>query len=62
MIREVIKAAKIYMPLLDEKRLREAYDFAKKAHEGQYRKSGCPYIVHPVAAAMILTAIPMLQL
>lgn len=32
-----------------------AYDFAAKAHEGQKRKSGEPYITHPVAAALLLT-------
>ncbi|AGB19157.1 RelA/SpoT family protein [Thermoanaerobacterium thermosaccharolyticum] len=33
----------------------KAYDYALKAHEGQYRNSGEPYIVHPVEVAMILT-------
>ncbi|MEY3149385.1 MAG: hypothetical protein RL029_659 [Actinomycetota bacterium] len=31
-----------------------AYDVAKAAHEGQLRKSGDPYITHPVAVAEIL--------
>ena len=31
-----------------------AYEFAKKAHDGQMRKSGNPYIVHPVRAAEYL--------
>ena len=34
--------------------VRLAYDFADKAHAGQFRKSGEPYIIHPVATAMIL--------
>jgi GTP pyrophosphokinase len=38
----------------DLKRIREAFEFASKAHEGQMRKSGYPYIVHPVAVAMIV--------
>ena len=38
----------------DLKRIREAFEFASKAHEGQMRKSGDPYIVHPVAVAMIV--------
>lgn len=32
----------------------DAYKFASKAHEGIKRKSGEPYIVHPVAVAQIL--------
>ena len=32
----------------------KAYDYAKKAHEGQTRFSGEPYFVHPAATALIL--------
>ena len=38
----------------DMVRIREAFEFASKAHEGQMRKSGDPYIVHPVTVAMIV--------
>ncbi len=56
-IEEVIKAAKIYLPNLNERRLYRAYEFAARAHEGQIRKEGSPYIVHPVSAAYILTGL-----
>ncbi len=36
---------------------RRAYDFACTAHAGQMRKSGEPYIIHPVYVASILTEI-----
>ena len=32
----------------------KAYQFSKSAHEGQFRKSGDPYISHPVAVAKLL--------
>ena len=35
-------------------RVREAYRLGARAHEGQTRKSGEPYITHPVAVAGIL--------
>ncbi len=35
-------------------RVREAYEFAKKAHSHQKRQSGEPYITHPVAVARIV--------
>lgn len=37
----------------------EAYHFAAKAHEGQYRRSGEAYITHPVAVANILADMRM---
>lgn len=39
--------------------LKKAYDFAEKAHEGQYRKSGERYFNHPVSVAIILIKLGM---
>ena len=36
-----------------------AYQFAKKWHDGQKRKSGEPFIVHPVDVAIILASLRM---
>ena len=37
----------------------KAYEFANNAHSGQFRKSGDPYVSHPIAVANILSAFQM---
>ena len=44
-----------YLKPADLSRLEEAYHFSDAAHKGQLRKSGEPYISHPVAVAEILS-------
>jgi GTP pyrophosphokinase len=48
-----------YHPSSDFKLVIDAYNLAKEAHEGQKRKSGEPYIIHPVAVASILADLEM---
>ena len=43
-----------YTPNLDTKRLFDAFSYADAAHNGQLRKSGEPYIIHPLAVAEIV--------
>ena len=43
-----------YTPNLDVERFRAAFRFADAAHAGQLRKSGEPYITHPIAVAEIV--------
>ena len=43
----------------DMERIEKAYRLAKCAHEGTLRRSGEPYIVHPVCAAIILVELGM---
>lgn len=38
----------------DRLRIKDAFEFAREAHAGQKRKSGAPYIIHPVAVARIV--------
>jgi len=54
-IDDLIKKVIEYCPDADTDILRLAYDFAFQAHDGQTRKSGEPYITHPLAAAHILS-------
>ncbi len=43
----------------DAKLIEQAYLFANEAHAGQVRKSGQPYIVHPISVAYILVELGM---
>src|SRR3989339_938043 len=53
-IDDLMVQIKKYYREQDTEMVQLAYDFAEKAHRGQMRKSGEPYIIHPVATAMIL--------
>ncbi|MGX7058476.1 RelA/SpoT family protein [Vagococcus humatus] len=57
--REVIDMVSQYMSQEHTKFVEKAYEFAKTAHEGQTRKSGEPYIVHPIQVAGILASLHM---
>lgn len=58
-IKQLLEKAADSLKPEEIQRLKVAYDFAEKAHEGQYRKSGEPYIYHPVAVAEILLKLEM---
>ena len=45
-----------YLPPSDIDKIREAYKYADSAHLGQFRKSGEPYITHPISVASILAS------
>ena len=52
--RELISSVKKYHPSDSVHVIEKAYEIASKAHEGQARKSGEPYIIHPLCVAIIL--------
>ena len=52
--RELISSVKNYHPSDSVHMIEKAYEIASKAHEGQVRKSGEPYIIHPLCVAIIL--------
>lgn len=41
----------------DYDKIHRAYEYAKRLHAGQYRQSGEPYIIHPVAVAQIVSSL-----
>jgi GTP pyrophosphokinase len=44
-----------YLPAPDVELVERAFEFSESAHRGQFRKSGEPYITHPLAVASILS-------
>lgn len=58
-IEPVLQAARTNHPKADLAVVEQAYVVAEKAHRGQLRKSGDPYITHPVAVATILAELGM---
>ncbi|MCR8644101.1 bifunctional (p)ppGpp synthetase/guanosine-3',5'-bis(diphosphate) 3'-pyrophosphohydrolase [Paenibacillus sp. N1-5-1-14] len=55
----LLQKASTYLKEADLKKIEEAYAFAEQAHHGQVRKSGEPYILHPVAVAEIIVNMQM---
>jgi len=56
---ELISCVKKYHPSDDITMITKAYETAKTAHFGQTRKSGEPYIIHPLNVAIILAELEM---
>ena len=48
-----------YDPNADLALVRRAYEFAAQAHEGQTRKSGDPYVTHPLSVARIIAELKL---
>jgi (p)ppGpp synthase/HD superfamily hydrolase len=58
-VRPLIAAHRRVFPGADAGLVRRAYDVADHWHAGQTRKSGAPYITHPLAVALLLAEIGM---
>ena len=58
-VETLIALAQVYHPTTDADLLRRAYAYAAEKHDGQTRRSGEPYITHPLAVATILTELEM---
>ena len=51
---ELLRSIRKYHPSADISLVEKAYHIADEAHKGQVRKSGEPYIIHPLSVAIIL--------
>ncbi len=58
-LKHIIAKVKEYDPRVDVNYLQQVYEFAAKAHEGQTRISGEPYITHPLGVALILAELEL---
>jgi GTP pyrophosphokinase len=47
----ILEKVQSYHPAADLDLIRKSYQFAAKAHDGQMRRSGDPYVVHPLGVA-----------
>ena len=53
-VNALIEQASAYLPDDKVALVKAAYEFASRAHQGQVRKTGEPYLEHPLNTAMIL--------
>jgi len=53
-VETLMRTVRMHHPKADLTLVERAYSVAERAHEGQKRKSGEPYITHPIAVAQIL--------
>lgn len=58
-IQALVRALRANHPKADISLIQRAYQTAQRCHQGQLRKSGEPYITHPVAVATILAELGM---
>ena len=56
---EVLDMVRQYMAPADAEKVKLAYDWASELHHNQFRKSGEPYIIHPIQVAGILAELKM---
>ena len=59
MLEKLIEMVEEYSPQSDIELIIKAYNFAEIAHEGQFRRSGEKYFIHPVQVALILAELRM---
>ena len=56
---KLIEAIRAYHPSTDLSMVEKAYHLADEAHKGQLRKSGEPYIIHPICVAILLAELEL---
>ena len=50
----LVDSVRSYFPEAKVELIEKAYEFSNRAHQGQLRASGDPYIIHPLEVAQVL--------
>lgn len=58
-LQELLTRVSQYQPAADLEPIRRAYAFAENAHQGQFRRSGDPYVVHPLSVARVIAELKL---
>jgi len=58
-IEDVVQKIQSYMPDVDTELVLRAHEYAHKAHDGQKRLSGIPFIQHPIAVADLVATLKL---
>lgn len=56
---DIVDAIRVYNPGADIEPVKKAFAYAEKVHQGQTRRSGEPYLHHPLEVALILCSLHM---
>ena len=60
-LNDILEEVNSYNKSADLEAIKKAYVYSSKFHEGQVRKTGEPYLVHPLEVAHILAQLRQLQ-
>jgi GTP diphosphokinase / guanosine-3',5'-bis(diphosphate) 3'-diphosphatase len=58
-VETIVRLLQTYNPQADVQPIREAYEFSAKAHEGQKRESGEPFLQHPLQVAQVIVELKL---
>jgi GTP diphosphokinase / guanosine-3',5'-bis(diphosphate) 3'-diphosphatase len=58
-LKDLLTKVEGYHPAADLELIKKTYDFAAKAHDGQLRRSGDPYVIHPLGVATTIAELKL---
>jgi GTP pyrophosphokinase len=58
-LQDLLEKVNSYHPTADLDLVKRTYDFAAKAHDGQLRRSGDPYVIHPLGVAKTIAELKL---